>query len=150
MQFVRESVLRGRPPCSEVSQGSVLQHFLYKSRSNVQFIMPPFEPGFADHVSRRKWVIPKPSAAGADRSFRLLNIYTQLHSAMHSRPTSPKVLYCSTANYLSLAWMTPTFEMYALAPATASRGELSQAANKLAQYARREEERVFIIGGAVF
>jgi hypothetical protein len=46
--------------------------------------------------------------------------------------------------------MTPTFEVYALAPAAASRGELSQAANKLAQYARRVEERIFIIGGAVF
>jgi hypothetical protein len=37
-----------------------------------------------------------------------------------------------------------------LAPANVSRGELSQAANKLTQYARREEERIFIIGGAVF
>jgi hypothetical protein len=81
---------------------------------------------------------------------RLLNIYTQLHSTMHSRPASPKIMYCSTTSYLALAWMTPTFEMYALAPAAASRGDLSQAANKLTQYARREEERIFIIGGAVF
>jgi hypothetical protein len=65
---MRDSVQRGRPSCAEVSEGSVLQHFLYKSRSNVQFIMPPFEPGFADSVSRRKWVIPKPSAAGTDRA----------------------------------------------------------------------------------
>jgi hypothetical protein len=59
-------------------------------------------------------------------------------------------MYCSAANYLALAWMTPTFEMYALAPVNTSRGELSQAANRLTQYARREEERIFIIGGAVF
>lgn len=42
------------------------------------------------------------------------------------------------------------FELYAVAPANTYRAALAQAANRLIQFVRREEERVFIIGGAVF
>jgi hypothetical protein len=69
---------------------------------------------------------------------------------MHSRPAPPKIHHSSTAAHTALAWSTPLFELYALAPANTARAALSQAANKLLQYVRREEERIFIIGGAVF
>jgi hypothetical protein len=42
------------------------------------------------------------------------------------------------------------FELYAVAPATTSRTALAMAANNVVKWVRREEERVFIIGGAVF
>ena len=42
------------------------------------------------------------------------------------------------------------FELYCVADPSASRNALAQAANKIIQWVRREEERVFIIGGAVF
>ena len=42
------------------------------------------------------------------------------------------------------------FELYAIAPATTARPALAQATNKLIHWVKREEERVFIIGGAVF
>jgi len=81
---------------------------------------------------------------------RLLIIYAHLQASLHARPAPPKLHHSSTATYTALAWSTPHFELYALAPASTSRVELSRAANRLLQYVRREEERVFIIGGAVF
>lgn len=50
---------------------------------------------------------------------------------------------------VSLAWITPLFELYCVAGPGASRNALAQSANKVVQWARREEERIFIIGGAV-
>ena len=49
----------------------------------------------------------------------------------------------------SLAWLTPVFELYCIAGPHASRNALAQSANKIVQWLRREEERLFIIGGAV-
>jgi|TARA_R110002003_G_scaffold68_13_gene6149 hypothetical protein len=51
---------------------------------------------------------------------------------------------------IALAWSTPLFELYAVAPANTSRAALAQSANRIVQWVRKEEERVFIIGGAVF
>lgn len=42
------------------------------------------------------------------------------------------------------------FELYCVAGANASRAALAQGANRIVQWVKREEERVFIIGGAVF
>ena len=51
---------------------------------------------------------------------------------------------------LALAWATPLFEFYGVAEVGAGRKALSAAANRVVGWVRREEERVFIIGGAVF
>ena len=69
---------------------------------------------------------------------------------MHTRPTHLKIHHSTSTTHISLAWTTPMFELYCVAPATTSRAALAQAANKIIQWVRREEERVFIIGGAVF
>lgn len=79
-----------------------------------------------------------------------MNLYNQLHTHLHSKPTSLKIHYEVAAQYISLAWSTPLFELYAVAPGTASRQALAQAAMRVVGWVRREEERVFIIGGAVF
>ena len=41
------------------------------------------------------------------------------------------------------------FELYCVAGFSASRNALAQGANKVIQWIQREEERIFIIGGAV-
>jgi hypothetical protein len=69
---------------------------------------------------------------------------------MHARPSPGKILHTLTATYTAFAWNTPKFELYIVAPAGTSRDELSTAANKILQYVHREEERLFILGGAVF
>jgi hypothetical protein len=81
---------------------------------------------------------------------RLIDLYSKLHSNLHSKPSTLKVLHETSATCIALAWSTPLFELYAMAPANTSRAALAQSANKIIQWVRREEERVFIIGGAVF
>ena len=125
----------GRAPCATLLPGGTpLKHFLYKSRGNVQFTMPAFEPHFAGAVARRK----------------LMTLYAQLHEAAHARNSHLKVLHAVSREATALAWVTPVFELYCVAAPGASRQTVTQAANRVVQWIRREEERVFIIGGAVF
>ncbi|KAH7036414.1 trafficking protein Mon1-domain-containing protein [Macrophomina phaseolina] len=131
---IRTAVNRGRLSCTDIVPGTVLRHFIYKSRGNVQFTMPSYEPYFNTDLDRRL----------------LISLYAQLHSHLHTRPTHLKIHHGTTTHHISLAWTTPLFELYAIAPGTTSRAALAQAANKVIQWVRREEERVFIIGGAVF
>jgi putative NADH-flavin reductase len=49
----------------------------------------------------------------------------------------------------SLAWITPRFELYCVASPHSNRNAISQSANKIAKWVQQEEERIFIIGGAV-
>ncbi len=81
---------------------------------------------------------------------RLLNLYNKLHYNLHGKPTTLKVHHETNTTSIALAWSTPLFELYAVAPVNTSRAALAQGANKIIQWVRREEERVFIIGGAVF
>lgn len=134
MSSIKSAIRRGHATTSEIIPGSALRHFLYKSRGNVQFVMPSFEPHFSGLVARRK----------------LLNIYHQLHDSIHSRTAHLKVQHCIASDATALAWETPLFELYCVAGANASRDALAQGANRVVQWVRREEERVFIIGGAVF
>ena len=60
-----------------------------------------------------------------------------------------KVHHCVSREFTSLAWVTPLFEFYGVAGPGTRREALAQSANRVVQWVRREEERVFIIGGAV-
>ncbi|KAF1843971.1 DUF254-domain-containing protein [Cucurbitaria berberidis CBS 394.84] len=131
---IRTAVRQGRPKCTDIVPGSPLRHFLYKSRGNVQFTMPSYAPYFEGPLERR----------------RLLNLYNKLHSNLHNKPANLKVHHETNTTCIALAWSTPLFELYAVAPVNTSRAALAQSANKIIQWVRREEERVFIIGGAVF
>ena len=57
---------------------------------------------------------------------------------------------CVSMGAASLAWITPVFEFYCIAGPNVSRAVMTQGANKIIQWAKREEERLFIIGGGVF
>ena len=85
----------------------------------------------------------------AELFYRLLSIYHTLHASLHAKPTHVKVLHCVSREFTFLAWATQSFELYCVAGPSASRSALAQSAYKVVQWARQEEERVFIIGGAV-
>ena len=133
MDVIKAAVRRGRPNVTEIIPGSVLRHFVYKSRANVQFIMSSYEPHFSTLLARRK----------------LLSLYHSLHANVHAKNAHLKVQHCTSRDSISLAWTTSSFELYCVAGPQASRNALAQSANKVIQWARREEERIFIIGGAV-
>ncbi|PBP24630.1 Vacuolar fusion protein mon-1 [Diplocarpon rosae] len=134
MEVIRTAVRQGRPSTTDIVPGTPLRHFLYKSRANVQFAMPSFFPHFGTLLARRK----------------LMTLYHSLHASSHARHSHLKVLHSVNRDSISLAWITPLFEFYCVAGPNASRAGLAQGANKVIQWVKREEERVFIIGGAVF
>lgn len=134
MSIIKAAVRRGHSTCSEIVPGTLLRHFLYKSRANVQFVMPSFEPHFSGLIGRRK----------------LVSLYAQMQDSMHSKTARLKVQHSIAADSTALAWETPLFELYCVAGPQTSRTTLAQGANRIVQWIRREEERVFIIGGAVF
>ncbi|KAH7364515.1 vacuolar fusion protein-like protein mon1 [Rhexocercosporidium sp. MPI-PUGE-AT-0058] len=134
MEIIKTAVRQGRPSTTDIVPGTPLRHFLYKSRANVQFTMPSLSPHFSSPLARRK----------------LMTLYHNLHASTHAKHSHLKVLHCVSRDSISLAWTTPLFEFYCVAGPNASRAGLAQGANKVIQWVKREEERVFIIGGAVF
>ena len=54
MKIIKTAVLRGRPEATDIVPGTVLRHFLYKSRGNLQYVMPSYEPHFTTLLARRK------------------------------------------------------------------------------------------------
>lgn len=113
----------------------------------------PFLPHHLYHIYSTTSCLPRKLAKRhplTPANHRLLTLYTRLQASLHTRPVHPKIHHSTSTTHTCLAWSTPVFELYAVAPATASRAELAMAANKVVQYVKREEERVFIIGGAVF
>ncbi|KAG6008312.1 Vacuolar fusion protein mon1 [Claviceps maximensis] len=134
LAIIRDAVRVGRPLVSQVAPGSQVSHFIYKSRANVQFCMSSLRPSFSKVVQRR----------------RLLSLYHELHAAVHTKHAHLKVLHCLSEEATSLAWITPVFEFYCMSGPNMSRLAMTQGANKIIQWAKREEQRLFIIGGGVF
>ncbi|RAL16251.1 guanine nucleotide exchange factor MON1 [Aspergillus homomorphus CBS 101889] len=134
IKIIKEAVDRGRPNTTDIVPGTVLHHFLYKSRANVQFTMSSYNHEFST-ISRRR---------------RLMSTYNNLHASIHAKHTHVKVHHCVSQSSSSFAWVTPMFELYCVAGANANRNALAQSASKIIEWVRQEEERLFIIGGAVF
>jgi len=80
---------------------------------------------------------------------RLMSVYNNLHASIHAKNTHVKVHHCVSRSATSFAWVTPVFELYCIAEPSANRNALVQSASKIAQWVQQEEERLFIIGGAV-
>jgi hypothetical protein len=76
-------------------------------------------------------------------------MYNNLHSSIHAKNTHVKVHHCVSRSVSSFGWVTPVFELYCIAEPNTNRNALAQSASKVAQWVQREEERLFIIGGAV-
>lgn len=55
VKIVEDAVSRGRYITTDVLSSTVIRHFLYKSRANVQFTMPSFEPHFYTVIARRRF-----------------------------------------------------------------------------------------------
>ena len=159
---------------TESSQGQgQLSHFLYKSRANVQFVQSslspvfesppppppppplpssssssPSEKGLSSSIGQGQRTAEKQLLVVSRR--RLMTLYHHLHSSMHAKHSHLKVLHLVSEDAASLAWITPVFEFYCVAGPNMSRNVMTQCANKVVQWAKREEERLFIIGGGVF
>lgn len=79
-----------------------------------------------------------------------MSVYHELHASTHVKYSPVKVLRTVSRESSTLAWITADFEFYCVAGPKASRNALTEGADKVIKWVKREEERVFIIGGAVF
>lgn len=134
LAIIQAAVSAGRPKIADIAPDSQVSHCLYKSRANVQYSMSSLEPSFTDLISRR----------------RLMTLYHELHASMHAKHSHLKVQHHVSQDASALGWITPVFEFYCVAGPSVTRGSVTQGANKIIQWAKREEERLFIIGGGVF
>lgn len=133
LRVIQDAIQLGRPQPTDIVPGTALRHFLYKSKANVQFYMPSLAQYDNPRLRRR-----------------LLSVYHELHASVHAKHASVKVHHSVSASHTALAWVTPMFEMYCIAGPTTGRKALAQNANKIVQWVQKQEERIFIIGGAVF
>ncbi|KAI9877769.1 MAG: Vacuolar fusion protein mon1, partial [Watsoniomyces obsoletus] len=72
MQIIQSALQARRPSPTDLVPGTVLRHFLFKSKSNVQFFMPSFAPQFESMNQRRQ----------------LMTIYHGLHASVHAKHAS--------------------------------------------------------------
>lgn len=156
MDIIKSAVRGGRPSTTDIMPGSQLRHFLYKSRSNVQFTMPSFAPYFCSPIARRRYApyhihqLCERLENLNNKINRLMSLYHNLHASAHAKHSHLKVIHCVSRDYVSLGWTSPQFEFYCVAGPSTTRANLAKSANDIIQWIKREEQRVFIIGGAVF
>ncbi|KAK4043653.1 trafficking protein Mon1-domain-containing protein [Parachaetomium inaequale] len=146
LSLIRSAAREGRPKIQSIAPGAQIAHFLYKSRANVQFCMSSLEP--PSHPASSSSAESDPERMLTRR--RLMSLYHELHASMHAKHAHLKVLHAVSEDAASLAWITPIFEFYCVAGPNVPRAAMAQGANRVIQWAKREEERLFIIGGGVF
>ena len=139
-KHITASLQVGRPAATSIAPGTPLLHFVYRSKPHVQFVTPPTpltisaQPSNADLVAHR----------------RLLSLYHSLHASVHAKNVHLKVHHVISRWHTALAWSAPEFEIYAVAGPGARREAVLQGAGSVVKWVKREEERVFIVGGGVF
>ncbi|KAH6845378.1 trafficking protein Mon1-domain-containing protein [Chaetomium sp. MPI-CAGE-AT-0009] len=172
LSLIRSAARERRPQIQTIAPGAQIAHFLYKSRANVQFCMSALEPpNPTAGAPSAPSVPPAPSTSSTSSATataatttsasqaepermltrrRLMTLYHELHASMHAKHAHLKVLHGVGEDAASLAWITPVFEFYCVAGPNVPRAAMAQGANRVIQWAKREEERLFIIGGGVF
>lgn len=134
LQPLRTALATPRVPLSHIVPHSPVLHFLYKSRLHVQFFMPD-SPHFPDALSWR----------------RLMTRYATLHASVHGRVGGKnKVVHLTGRDGVGAAWATQEFEVYAVAERGAPRDKVARGVEAVVKWVKREEERVFVVGGTVF
>lgn len=123
------AVARRRPNVAEDIKASLVQHFVYKSKADVQFI-----------ESRR--------LEDRDKESELLLQYKCTQAFMQMNKVS--ICHSQWEDKTILGWVAPNFELYCLSTGDASRDALSNDLRKLVSWIRKHNERLFIIGGATF
>ncbi|XP_062401158.1 vacuolar fusion protein MON1 homolog B [Sardina pilchardus] len=120
-----------------VSQVGVpdLRHFMYKPfdvpdnhRQLTQFTSPEMECPYSTEAERT----------------RLLDLYRDLHSRLHSSSRPLKLIYHVAERETLLAWVTSKFELYTCFSPLVTKASAINAITKLLRWIKKEEERLFI------
>lgn len=111
-----------------------LRHFLYVSKTTVQFTTPQWEAPYTTSKEQR----------------RLFRLYQHAHSRAAVRARPRKVYFLAGTHEVVMAWNTGSFELYAtFAPLVAKETAIS-ALNLLLRWIKKEEQSLFILNSLVF
>ncbi|KAI9310518.1 vacuolar fusion protein MON1 [Dichotomocladium elegans] len=111
-----------------------LLHFLYKSKTHVQFTSPELTGQYTSRVSQK----------------RLYRLYHHAYDRMHCRSRPLKIYYHDNNEEILLGWATSSFELYAVfSPGTPKRSIISSS-NQLLRWIKKNEDNLFILNAPVF
>ncbi|KAF8947463.1 Vacuolar fusion protein mon1b [Haplosporangium gracile] len=111
-----------------------LRHFLYKSRTNVQFTMPELTEPYATTSARK----------------RLLRQYQNMNERMHRKARPFKLLFHVGEQETMLGWITSGFELYAAFGPLVSKSAVVLMSNKLLKWIRKQEDSLLILNSPSF
>ncbi|KAG0304849.1 Vacuolar fusion protein mon1b [Dissophora globulifera] len=111
-----------------------LRHFLYKSRTNVQFTMPELTDPYSSLGARK----------------RLLRQYQQMHERMHRKTRPLKLLFHVGEHETMLGWITSSFELYAAFGPLVTKSAVVLMSNKLLKWIRKKEDSLLILNSPSF
>eukprot|EP00732_Lithocolla_globosa_P000290 Lithocolla_globosa_v1_NODE_75_length_6869_cov_16.602289.p3 type:complete len:508 gc:universal NODE_75_length_6869_cov_16.602289:1667-144(-) len=111
-----------------------LRHFIYKSKSTVQFTTPMLEAPYVDGPEQK----------------RLVRLYQHVHHRTHLRSRSLKIHFMVAKSEIILAWIASGFELYAAFGPLVTKNVAIQSVNHLLRWIKREEENLFILNSPVF
>ncbi|KAF8978975.1 Vacuolar fusion protein mon1b [Entomortierella lignicola] len=111
-----------------------LRHFLYKSRTNVQFTMPELTEPYTT----------------LDAKKRLLHQYQNMHERMHRKTRPLKLLFHVGKHETMLGWITTSFELYAAFGPFVSKSAVVLMSNRLLKWIRKQEDSLLILNSPSF
>ncbi|KAF9187562.1 Vacuolar fusion protein mon1b [Haplosporangium sp. Z 767] len=111
-----------------------LRHFLYKSRTNVQYTMPELSDLYTSLSSKK----------------RLLRQYQHMNERMHRKLRPLKLLFHVGEHETMLGWITSSFELYAVFGPLVSKSAVVLMSNKLLKWIRRQEDNLLILNSPSF
>ncbi|KAF9409978.1 Vacuolar fusion protein mon1b [Podila epigama] len=111
-----------------------LRHFLYKSRTNVQFTMPEVTEPYTSLAARK----------------RLMRQYQHMNERMHRKTRPLKLLFHIGEFETMLGWATSSFELYAAFGPMVSKSAVVLMSNKLLKWIRKQEDSLLILNSPSF
>ncbi|KJE90347.1 Mon1a protein [Capsaspora owczarzaki ATCC 30864] len=111
-----------------------LRHFIYKSKNTSQFTQPELEAPYTTPEERQ----------------RLFRQYQHVHSAIHSTARPLKIYFNNGSKEAMLGWITTNFELYATFGPLVTKSGAIAAVNRLLQWIKHEEDKLFILNAQVF
>ncbi|XP_013190996.2 protein SAND [Amyelois transitella] len=130
-----------------------IRHFMYKSKSTAQlFTSDPISlDRLQDYRIRHKdygdIVVKRPEKL-SDIDY-VVN-YRTFCSQMHCTSTPAKLIFRSNADETVLAWVTNGFELYVTFDALMEKDQAIRAVDRIIQWIRKEEHRIFIMNAPTF
>ncbi|KAK7469379.1 Vacuolar fusion protein mon1 [Stygiomarasmius scandens] len=114
-----------------------LRHFIYKSRPQVQVTFPVFEDPYDTPNEKR----------------RITTLYQILHDAIHAKSGQEqplKLQYIRTDKECVMGWITQPFELYITLSPLLPKSAVVGAANSVARWVKKDENKLFLRDAPIF